>query len=197
MPKSEIKNRPKNQSNVLNLIIGIGLATVAGIGLSITIANPEEHPFIFALSLAWLVDLFVLATTSKAFLAMTPGRFRVADWERSGKLYERLGVGVFRWMLLYTPLGWVNPKYGQLQSRTDLDRLLKQLNRAEGVHLVAGGVTLVAAAVFALDGQTAIGMWLVLISIPLYVYPIMVQRWNRVRVLRVLQRLAARSINIP
>lgn len=193
MQKSKSANRKKYRTPVLNLIIAIGLVTASGIGLSITFANPEEHPFIFALSMSWVVTLFTSALTSKPFFAMPPSRFRVADWERNGKIYERLGADTFRWMLLRTPLGWVNPNYGQIQSRADLDRLMRQLNCAEGAHIVAGGISLATAAAFALRGQPSIGVWLVLISIPLHAYPIMLQRWNRARVSKIVQRLATRT----
>ncbi|MFZ5881934.1 MAG: hypothetical protein ACOY0R_21400 [Chloroflexota bacterium] len=186
-------NRKKHQTPALNLIIAIGLVTASGIGLGITSANPEEHPFIFALCLSWLVTLFTSALTTKPFFAMPPSRFRVAAWERNGKIYKRLGVDTFRWMLLHTPLGWVNPNYGQIQSKADLDRLMRQLNCAEGAHLVAGGITLAVTAVFALRGQPSIGVWLVLISIPLHAYPIMLQRWNRARIVRIAQRVASRT----
>jgi hypothetical protein len=98
-----------------------------------------------------------------------------------------VGLGIFRWGLLHTPLGWLGPL--KLRSgRSDLDRLLRDMNSAEGRHAVAAVLSLVVAAAFALNEHMPIATWLILITIPLNVYPVILQRWNRGRVLR-LQRL--------
>jgi uncharacterized protein (DUF2062 family) len=62
---------------------------------------------------------------------------------------------------------------------------------AEEVHRVGGGVAIVLALAYALAGYPRVGIWLVLFSVPLHLYPVMLQRWNRGRVWRMRRRADA------
>jgi hypothetical protein len=102
----------------------------------------------FALGLSW-----VMACAGGAmcpfFLRLDPRWFRLARWESNGEAYEWVGLGIFRWVLLNTLLGWLGPL--RLRSgRSDLERLLRDMNSAEGRHAVAAVLSLVVAAAFAL-----------------------------------------------
>jgi hypothetical protein len=124
-------------------------------------------------------------------LRFEPKSLRFARWERNGRLYEWVGLGVFRWVLLHTPLRWLSEGTPLKPGRSDLERLLRDLNAAEGLHAIAASVSLVVAAVYALTGHTTIAIWLVLVTIPFNVYPVMLQRWVRGRILRLQRRLDA------
>ena len=69
-----------------------------------------------------------------------------------------------------------------------MDHLLRDMNALEGVHIVAAGISIAVAALYILAGQDAVGIWLVIFTILFNVYPVMLQRWNRGRILR-LQRI--------
>jgi hypothetical protein len=173
---------PSSQVAFCLLLVG------AGYGLFGTISQPDRYPTGLALSLSWLVAFFVSAFTAKLYLRMDPKRPGFARWEREGRVYEWMGVRAFQRVVLRTPLGWLNPV---VQHRSDLDPLLRDLGVAEEVHRVGGGVAIVLALAYALAGYPRVGIWLVLFSVPLHLYPVMLQRWNRGRVWRMRRRADA------
>jgi hypothetical protein len=74
---------------------------------------------------------------------------RFMHWEHQGRVYEWVGIHRFKWLLLHTLFGWLEPIVRQ---PGDLDRLLRELNKAEGVHWVGGGAALIFAVGFFLTG---------------------------------------------
>ena len=166
------------------LVIFTALTVAVGIGLAMTVLRPDRHPLIFAFSLTWLIMAFVAAVTGWIFVRLDPERFRLAHREREGRIYDRVGLGAVRWVLRYTPLGWLNPNIKVRSGRSDMDRLLRDMNAVEGVHILAAGISLAVAAFFTLAGQVVIGIWLVVLTILFNVYPVMLQRWNRGRIVR-------------
>lgn len=170
------------RSAVAVLVLSVG----AGCALAWTLSQPDRQPIVFALGLSWVMAC-AGGVTCQVFAVQDLNWFRLARWEENGRVYEWVGLRVFRWILLHTPLGWLGP-LALRSSRSDLDRLLREMNSAEGRHAVAAVLSLAVAVAFALNGHMAIATWLVLITIPLNVYPMILQRWNRGRVLR-LQRL--------
>ena len=116
-----------------------------------------------------------------------PALFALAPWERDGAIYDRAGVRVFRWVLLHSGLGWINPNFHVSHTRTDCERLLRETNNSEGVHWLACVVTVVLAIWFLVDDHAEYGYVMLLVRIPFDLYPIMLQRWNRGRVYRVLR----------
>ena len=170
------------------LVIFTALTVAVGIGLVMTVLQPDRHPLIFAFSLTWLIMAFVAAVTGRIFVRLDPEWFRLAYWEREGRIYDRVGLGAVRWVLRYTALGWLNPNIKVRSGGPDMDRLLRDMNAVEGVHILAAGISLAVAAFFTLAGQVFIGIWLVAFTTLFNVYPVMLQRWNRGRIVR-LQRI--------
>jgi hypothetical protein len=145
---------------------------------------PHGHPLIFGAAVSWLIAFFFAFVSSALFKAVSPAAFALAAWERDGDVYDRGGLQAFRWLLLHSPFGWINPNM-HLNSRTDCDRLLREMNAAEGVHCLAGVLQLALAIWYAAGDFAVYGYTLLLLDIPLNLYPIMLQRWNRGRVSRI------------
>ena len=163
----------------------IALSSAASVaGLAATVSHPNSHPRVFAFCLFWIIAMAVCAVTRDYLMRMDPLRFRLARWERGGRLYQRVGVTAFRWLFLHTPLGWLDPKLKLDFRRAGIEPLLREMNFAEGTHWISGVVTLGVAILFSATGQLKIGGILMLLIIPFHVYPIFLQRWNRGRVLR-------------
>lgn len=150
---------------------------------------PQGNPLLYALALTWLVTIAVGLGTGFIFASADPSLFSLASWEKEGELYERAGLRAFRWILLHSGLGWINPNFYLRHSRADLERLARETQNSEGVHWLAGAILAVLAVWFLLDGYAIYGFVMLLVRIPFDVYPIMLQRWNRARVHRVLRRL--------
>ncbi len=147
--------------------------------------RPHGNPFLYALAISWLVSYAVALLT--AMSAAQPV-FPLARWEQDGKIYERLGVGAFQWALVNSPLGWINPNLHLSARRADCDRLLRQMSLAEAVHWLTVIAATLLAVFYLVGGYTMYGFAMLLVRIPFDLYPIMLQRWNRGRVTRVVRR---------
>lgn len=110
-----------------------------------------------------------------------------------GAIYEFLGVRFFKKYLLPTEL-LVNRLRGgkAMQGGQDIRAQLKRLEwetkRNEVIHLMA--LLLIAYLLLARSQQLSVLQWLLIFAINLYVnvYPIFLQRYNRVRLIRILGR---------
>jgi hypothetical protein len=175
------------------LSITLILSLVSMAGLISTISRPDSHPVVLAFSVSWMIVLVVTAITRDAFLKMDPKRFCFARWEREGLVYRRVGIAAFCCLLLRSPLGWLDPWLKLSSHRSGLEHLLREINFAEGTHLVGGVLTLVLALGCAAVGHAVVGLSFAILTLPLHVYPWMLQRWNRGRILRLMRRIAMRG----
>lgn len=157
-------------------------------GVLWTASHPDNHPVVFTVSVTWFLGLFAGMLTRRALLRMDPKRFALSRWERDGRIYDHVGVGVFGWLFQHTPFGWLDPFLKVRSGRSDMDRLLRELSFAEGSHLIQGVVSLSLALAFLAGGHAVVGLAFVVLSLPLHIYPIMLQRRSRGRVLRVMER---------
>lgn len=157
-------------------------------GVLWTASHPDSHPVVFTVSVTWFLGLLAGMLTRRVFLRMDPKRFALSRWERDGRIYDRVGVGVFGWLLQHTPFGWFDPFLKVRSGRSDMKRLLRELNFAEGSHLVQVVVSLGLALTFLAGGHAVVGLAFVVLSVPVHIYPIMLQRRSRGRVLRLMEK---------
>jgi hypothetical protein len=154
---------------------------------------PHGNPLLYAVALSWLVSIVFAMATSAIFFRASLTLFSLARWEKEGEIYGGTGVRAFRWVLLHSPLGWINPNLHLSASRADCDRLLREMNTSEGVHWLTCAVSVVLAIRYLFGEYAMYGYAMLLVRIPFDLYPILLLRWNRGRVCRVLRRHQLRS----
>jgi hypothetical protein len=152
------------------------------------VSPPHGNPLVWAIAISWLIAITVAVLTSAILSKMNLRLFPLAGWENDGEVYDRRSIRAFRWVLLHSPLGWINPNLQVRASRSDCDRLLREMNAAEGVHWLTCVFAIILAISYLAGGHAVYGYVMLLIRIPFDLYPIMLQRWNRGRVCRVLSR---------
>lgn len=140
--------------------------------------------------MSWLIAITIATVTSFIFFKMKPALFSLAYWEKRGEIYDRAGIRAFRWVLFHSPLGWINPNFHLRASRADCDRLLREMNSSEAIHWLTCVVSVMLAISYLRHNHAVYGYAMLLVRIPFDLYPIMLQRWNRGRVWRVLKRPA-------
>jgi Glycosyl-4,4'-diaponeurosporenoate acyltransferase len=151
---------------------------------------PHGNPLIYSLAISWLISITIAFVTSAVISRVNPKLFSLAPWEKQGKIYDRADIRAFRWVLFHSPLGWINPNFHLRPGRADCDRLLRELNTSEGIHWLTFFVTVMLAISYLRHDHAVYGYAMLLVRIPFDVYPVMLQRWNRGRVSRVLERSA-------
>jgi hypothetical protein len=145
---------------------------------------------------AEMAGMFLLGSAVGLLGLLLPeSYFRPRRWEREGRLYRRLGVLPFKRYLT-----WEDPFLRALrttQPRPSVDRAgdslrncLVQMRLNEVVH-AALLLAAVPPTVYAfLAGWAGLGTFLCMANVVFNLYPILVQRYNRPRVLRVLRGAA-------
>ena len=154
---------------------------------------PHGSPLLYALAMSWLIAITIALPTSVIF-KVNSKRFSLARWEKQGEVYDRTGIRAFRWVLLHSPLGWINPTLHLGATRTDCERLLREMNAAEGVHWLTCLLSSILAISCLVGGFAVYGYVMLLVRIPFDLYPIMLQRRNRGRVCRLLSRQLQTSV---
>src|SRR5579863_2139754 len=151
---------------------------------------PHGNPLVYSIAVSWLISMTIAVVSSAIFFRVNPTLFSLAQWERQGEIYDRAGIRAFRWVLFHSPLGWINPNFHLRISRADCGRMLREMNTSESIHWLTCVVSVVLAISYLLHDHAVYGYVMLLVRIPFDLYPIMLHRWNRGRVLRVLERSA-------
>ena len=144
----------------------------------------------FALFLNWMVMSWwaILGGTLKWSLPLSPHYFNIRGWESTGRVYRLLGIGLFKRLLVRGPLAALNPAIRSQGGRRSLSELTEKMCEAEAGHVLIFVVMLLFVFSAALQGWWGSVFWLLLFNMLLNLYPIMLQRYNRARIERILQR---------
>lgn len=135
----------------------------------------------FAFVAVW-VPMVWLGTISRVVRPSLPAAWhRLRRFERSGRVYELLGVRTAKAALRRGPLARFNP---HLHLPTDptperLRELEARMEDAEATHVILFAAELAAAARAALLGRRRAARWMVVWNVVMNGYPAMLQRYNR------------------
>jgi hypothetical protein len=118
-------------------------------------------------------------------LPAAPWYFRLRAIDREW-VYEALGIRPFKQLMRSRLYRRVNPHFRLSGGKGSLDELLGVMRFAEGAHALAFMVAAVFAAAAVGMGWFDLAAWLMLFNVLLNAYPVMLQRYNRIRLDRVL-----------
>lgn len=141
--------------------------------------------FLFAWVLNFMLMMCVLFFTETLKAPLQTDYFREKQWEKKGKTYERLGINLFRKLLVV--LGWEklnkkdNPVAKNLKALMHLEYRTRQ---SELGHLIIFLIVLGFNFYVAIKYGIAESLWLLVLNILLNLYPIFLQRYNRPRLQR-------------
>ena len=138
----------------------------------------------------WLVTAWLATVAQCIRLPLPPALDDIRSFENAGRIYERLGVRHFRQLVLRSPLSILSRtvRLAHSNSRAALQQLEDKLRRAEAIHVWS------LLAVWPLIGYSIMrgwihgSGWLLLFSLLLNVYPIILQRYNRMRIERLVNQ---------
>jgi hypothetical protein len=156
---------------------------------------PHGNPLLNSLAMSWLISITIAIVSSALIFRVNSTLFSLAPWEKEGEIYDRAGIRAFRRVLFHSPLGWINPNFHLRAGRADCERLLREMNSGEGVHWLTCVFSVMLAISYLRHDYAVYGYVMLLVRIPFDLYPIMLQRWNRGRVRRILER--RRPLDVP
>ncbi len=174
-------------------------ATVASVWLMVR--SVDTFGFrspITAFLVNWLAVAWIAMAALSIRLPLSSRYYDIKACENGGRLYERLGVRVFRKLVRRGPLSIFSRtlRLSNDAPRAALLQLDQKMRRAEAIHVVS------FLSIWPFIGYSVMRKWfdaaghLLLFNLMINGYPIMLQRYNRIRVHKLLagsRKQAARA----
>lgn len=142
----------------------------------------------FALSLNFLLMGCVLIFLETLKSPLNSPYFADKAWEEKGKVYESIGINLYRKLLV--GIGWEKLNKKSKPVRKDPKTLLQlhyQTKKDELGHLIIFFIVMGFTIFVALKFGVLASLWLFILNILLNLYPILLQRYNRPRIERVIK----------
>jgi hypothetical protein len=168
--------------NIFTLFL-MPIATVAGIAGLIHLMKLDS--FVFAWALNFLLMFFVSINIELHKSPLTSSYFDAKPWEKKGKIYEHVGIDFFRKILVL--IGWekLNKKNNPIEKNTQaLNHFLHQTKKSELGHLLIFIIVMGMTVFVAITMGAKSALWLLLLNVVLNLYPVLLQRYNRPRLVR-------------
>jgi hypothetical protein len=183
--KHTVEERQKGADLIGGLILII-LTILSIKGIKLYYKTPENHAIIFSLSILWLIHAIIHLLTFQKFRAKNPYKTKFANWEKEGNIYRYFGIKIFRKVIFYSPFVLMSLGIRVWSGRDDFERVLRELNMAEGSHKLALIFTSIIVIILFFVDHRKESFYLLIGIILFHVYPIMLQRWNRGRLMRLI-----------
>lgn len=164
-------------------LAAIGLTLAVAVLLTWSARTFGADGVAFAFAVVWL-PMTWLGTVSRIATPRLPRRYHILRrFELDGRVYERLGVRIARWLLRRGPLAVFNPDLhlpapGE-RTPASLARLDQRMRDAEASHAILLVLTVGVAIHAALRGWWGAAGWTLLFDVVVNGYPVMLQRYNR------------------
>ena len=160
------------------------VATVATIALILwTCGSFGFRSPVSAFLVNWLTMSWMAVIGQVAHLSFTPGYYRVRPFERTGQVYERLGIRLFKKLVRRGPLSIFSPtlRFPKEKTVSALLGLLNEMRKAETGHALIFVLVLLFVGYGLLNGWLDAVVWMLLFDVLINGYPIMLQRYNRIK----------------
>lgn len=141
--------------------------------------------FSFAFSLNFLLMACALSFTEALKNDLNYAYFKVKRWEQNGKVYESVGINLYRRLLVV--LGWEKLNKKSKPVKKDINALLflyGKTKQDELGHIIVFTIVLGFTIFVALNFGFMNTLWLLVLNILMNLYPILLQRYNRPRIER-------------
>jgi hypothetical protein len=140
----------------------------------------------FSLAIVWLPMTFVGIASRTVQIRLPASYHALRGFERSGRVYELVGVRAVKLLLRRGPLALFNPDLHLPSERSPdkLSLLAQRMCDAEASHAVLFVLTLPIVAHALVRGWWAAAVWTLALDLLVNGYPIMLQRYNRARLMR-------------
>ena len=138
---------------------------------------------ISALLVNWMVLSWTATETLLAHLSFPSAYYDTKPFERTGQLYERIGIRLVKKLLRRGPLRILSPtlQFPKEKTVSALRNLENEMRKAETAHALTFILMLWVVGYAAVKGWLDAVIWMLLFDVLINVYPIMLQRYNRIK----------------
>lgn len=154
------------------------------------------HSPISALVVNWFVLSWIATVTLVTHLSFPAVYYKARSFERTGQLYERIGIRLIKRLLRRWPLRILSPtlRFPKARTVSALRNLENEMQKAETAHTLTFIFMLWLIGNAAVNGWLDSAMWMLLFAMLINVYPIMVQRYNRIKLQEIIHKQAKRQL---
>jgi hypothetical protein len=149
-----------------------------------------SNPFL-AFLVNWLTVSWMAIMDPAVNLTLPAEYYDIKAFERTGQVYERLGIRLFKRLVHRGPLSVFNPTLRIPKERTvaALRHLEHQMRKAETSHLFTFLVVLLFTVYAFLRAGFVAVIWMLFFNIVINGYPVMLQRYNRIKLEKLIHKL--------
>jgi len=144
---------------------------------------------IFAFLVNWLAMSWVAFAGQAINFSFPSGYYDIRAFEGTGQLYERLGIRLFKCLVRRGPLSIFSPtlRFPEEKTVTALLHLDHEMRKAETGHVLIFILILLFAGYALFRGWLDALAWLMAFNLIINLYPIMLQRYNRIKLQALIQ----------
>ncbi len=138
---------------------------------------------ISALLLNWLVMSWMAIVGQGIHLSLPQTYYDIRPFEQTGQVYERVGIRFFKKLVRRGPLTIFSPtlRFPKEKPFSTLRNLESEMQNAETGHALIFILMFLFVGYAALNGWFDAVVWILLLNILINGYPIMLQRYNRIK----------------
>jgi hypothetical protein len=164
----------------LFVITGGAIALIVWVFVSFAFRSP-----IFAFLINWLLMSWVaILGQFISFPFFAPTYYEIKPFEQSGRVYERVGIAIFKKMVRRGPFSIFSPtlRFPEQKTASALRNLENEMRKAETSHMAIFFMVLFLVIYPLFNGWFDAIAWLLLFNILFNGYPVMLQRYNRIKI---------------
>jgi hypothetical protein len=135
----------------------------------------------FAFLVNWLVMSWVAILGQVISFTFSPGYYQPKSFEHNGWIYERLGIQYFKQLVRRGPLTILSPSLRKGEGNDGVQKLFGEMQKAETAHVVIFVLMLLLICYALVRSWFDAAGWLMLFNILINGYPVMLQRYNRIK----------------
>lgn len=141
----------------------------------------------------WLVMSWLAMSALSIPFPLPSEYYAFKAFESSGQLYERLGIRLFKKLVRRGPLSIFSPtlRFPKKKTVAALQQLDQEMRKAEAIHVFIFIVMWLFISFAVLRGWFDAAGWLLLFNVLINGYPVMLQRYNRIKLHELIQSQAA------
>jgi hypothetical protein len=129
----------------------------------------------------WLVMSWVAILGQVITFTFSSGYSQPQSFEHNGWIYERLGIQYFKKLVRRGPLTILSPSLRKGEGNDGAQKLFGEMQKAETAHGVIIALMLLLICYALVRGWFDAAGWLMLFNILINGYPVMLQRYNRIK----------------
>jgi hypothetical protein len=167
------------------------VATMAALALILwTVSSFGFRSPVSAFLINWLAMSWMAVIGQVAHLSFAPNYYHTKSFERTGQVYERFGIRLFKKLVRRGPLSIFSPtlRFPKEKTISALQGLLNEMRKAETSHALIFVLMLSVVGYGLLKGWLDAVVWTLLFNILVNGYPIMLQRYNRIKLQELIHR---------